>query len=65
MANSRDETRPPDAALADQAAPRPLLRDPQRRGWSERLAPAGGLVLALLMGALVWLGAFTLWRLLS
>ncbi len=58
MVNTPGDTRPSDTAAAREPAPKP-----EPRGWTQRLAPSGGLMLGLLLGALVWLAAFTLWRL--
>ncbi len=58
MVNSQGDARQSDTAAATQSAPQP-----ERRGWSKRLAPSGGILLGLLFGALAWLAAFTMWRL--
>jgi hypothetical protein len=66
MANSRGETRPSGTAsdtTSDTTAEGATAPKPERHGWSHRLAPSGGVMLGLLLGALVWLAVFTLWRL--
>ncbi len=65
MSESRDGTQGSDAQAPAFPHRGEVAPAPVRSGWGVRLAPAGGLVLGLLLGALAWLGALTLWRLLG